>query len=755
MGAKRELKKATEAYWAGTITEAALLEAARELRQRHWRLQSEAGFPEVPSGDFSLYDHVLDTAWMVDAIPARFAGALAGSDLDLYFTMARGVARGTGTQALEMTKWFDTNYHYLVPEFTGSEEFRLQRNRQIEAFREAQTLGLRARPVILGPVSFLLLGKNKTSGASPLSLLNKLLPVYEELLQSLAAAGADWVQIDEPMLATDLDDNARRAMSRAMSRLAQISSLKILLATYFGPLGGNLDCALQMPIQALHLDLTRGMEDFERALQGAPSELELSLGIIDGRNIWKSDLNKALDMAERAAERRSSERIRIAPSCSLLHVPLDLSFEHALAPEVKGRLAFGMQKLAEVAILARALNEGREAVRAELEENRASLEKWLGKEFVQNAAVRARLGSISDGDLVRKRPFAERRKLQQAVLGLPALPATTIGSFPQTSELRRQRARLRRSEITQQEYDAFVRDEIAHAVREQEQLGLDVLVHGEAERNDMVEYFGELLHGFAFTENGWVQSYGSRCVKPPIIYSDVSRRGPLTVEWWRYAQSLTRLPVKGMLTGPVTVLQWSFVRDDQPRRDTCFQLALALRDEILDLEKAGCQVVQLDEPALREGLPLRSADRPAYLRWAVDAFRLATAGVRDSTQIHTHMCYAEFNEIVDSIAAMDADVISLESARSQMELLEAFAGDRYQNDVGPGVYDIHSPRVPSVDEMRALLEKALQKIPAERLWVNPDCGLKTRNWAEVVPALRHMMEAARSLREGIGAAHVN
>ncbi|HEY3940259.1 MAG TPA: 5-methyltetrahydropteroyltriglutamate--homocysteine S-methyltransferase [Bryobacteraceae bacterium] len=743
MGARRELKKAAEAYWSGKTDREDLLSVARGLRQRHWAHQTAAGFSQVPSGDFSLYDHVLDTAWMLDAIPARFRSLDLADDLDLYFAMARGSA----TQALEMTKWFDTNYHYLVPEFTADQEFRLARNRQLDAYREAKTFGFPARPVILGPLSFLLLGKVKQSGARPLALLDRVLGAYEELLKSLQTEDVPWVQFDEPVLATDLDDSIRDAFARAYIRLAQCAPrLQILLATYFGSLRENLPCALRLPVHAIHLDLVRGPDQLETALSLAPDHVTLSLGVVDGRNIWKTDLARALTVAERAAEKVSGERIMIAPSCSLLHVPIDLSLEQKLPAAVKDWLAFGLQKLAEVATITRALNQGREAVRNELEANRESLERRRTSELVHDDAVRERLAAITKHDFARASSFPARKQKQQAVLCLPLFPTTTIGSFPQTAELRRQRARMRSNEITAAEYDGFIRNEISHAIAQQEKLGLDVLVHGEPERNDMVEYFGELLHGFAFTENGWVQSYGSRCVKPPILYGDVTRREPMTVDWWRFAQNLASRPMKGMLTGPVTVLQWSFVRDDQPRADTCFQLALAIRDEILDLEAAGCRVIQIDEPALREGLPLRKSEAPGYLRWAVDAFRLATAGVRDETQIHTHMCYAEFNEIVDSIAAMDADVISMESARSQMELLDAFAAYGYGNDIGPGVYDIHSPRVPSTDEMYTLLERALDAIPAERLWVNPDCGLKTRRWEEVTPALEHLVAAAIALR---------
>jgi 5-methyltetrahydropteroyltriglutamate--homocysteine methyltransferase len=703
IGANRELKKATEAYWAQKIPAEALLATARDIRRQNWTWQSEVGIEQIPSGDFSLYDHVLDTAVLVDAIPPRFREFGLTDELDLYFAMARG---SVAAQPLEMTKWFDTNYHYLVPEFTDDQEFGLARTAPIDSFREAKALGFAPRPVLLGPVSFLLLGKIKNSHATPLHLLDRLIPVYEELLKRLASEGAEWVQIDEPVLATDLDEATIASLAKTLGRLAAAAPrLNILLAAYF-----------------------RGPDQLEAALQNIPDHLTLSLGLIGGRNIWKTDLARALETAERAARQLCPDRVMIAPSCSLLHVPVDLSLEHKLSPEVKDWMAFGRQKLEEVAIIAESLRKRRRSP------------------LVRSVAIRQRLSALDGDGTGRKNPYSERRQAQEEVLNLPVLPTTTIGSFPQTASLRQQRAQFRKGELTAAQYDNYIREEITRTIRQQEALGLDVLVHGEPERNDMVEYFGELLDGFAFTENGWVQSYGSRCVKPPVIYGDIVRRGPMTVDWWRFAQSLTPRPVKGMLTGPVTILEWSFVRDDQPRKDTCFQLALAIREEILDLEKAGCKIIQVDEPALREGMPLRKADAPEYLRWAVEAFRLATGGVRDETQIHTHMCYAEFNEIIDAIAAMDADVISMESARSQMELLDAFAGHEYTNEIGPGVYDIHSPRVPSADEMASLLAKALQVIPANRLWVNPDCGLKTRRWEEVLPALTNLVGAAARLR---------
>jgi 5-methyltetrahydropteroyltriglutamate--homocysteine methyltransferase len=745
IGAQRELKKAIEAYWAQTLPAKDLLSAARDIRCRNWTWQRDAGITHMPAGDFSLYDHVLDTAVMMDAVPDRFRHF--DNDLDLYFAMARGSREASG-QPLEMTKWFDTNYHYLVPEFASEQEFRLARTTPIDLFREAKALGFVTRPVLLGPVSFLLLGKMKGSNASPLSLVERVLPAYEELLKQLSREGAEWVQIDELVLATDIDRAAIDAVENALRHFSVAAPhLRILLAVYFGGLGENLSAALRLPIDALHLDLVRAPDQLGFALQHSPHHLTLSLGLVDGRNIWKTDLAQALETAEGAARRLSPDRVMIAPSCSLLHVPVDLSTEQNLSPEVKSWMAFGRQKLDEVAVIAQALNDGRESVKCALEENAESLKQRRRSPLVRSVAVRQRLSAMSEADFARQSAYPERRRVQESVLHLPAFPTTTIGSFPQTAGLRQQRARLRKGEVTNAQYDSYIRDEIARTIKQQEDLGLDVLVHGEPERNDMVEYFGELLDGFAFTENGWVQSYGSRCVKPPIIYGDIVRRCPMTVGWWQFAQSLTPRPVKGMLTGPVTILQWSFVRDDQPRKDTCLQLALAIRDEILDLAKAGCKIIQVDEPALREGMPLRQADAPAYLRWAVDAFRLATAGVGNETQIHTHMCYAEFNEIIDAIAAMDADVISMESARSQMELLNAFASHDYTNEIGPGVYDIHSPRVPSAEEMSALLQKALQVIPAERLWVNPDCGLKTRRWEEVVPALTNLVDAAARLRK--------
>jgi 5-methyltetrahydropteroyltriglutamate--homocysteine methyltransferase len=664
--------------------------------------------------------------------------------------MARGVAHEgerSGAAALEMTKWFDTNYHYLVPEFEKGQKFSLVSDKPMAEFKEARDLGIRARPIVLGPVSFLLLGKAKETGVDPLELWPSLVPVYEELLRRLAAAGADWVQIDEPCLVTDLDPRVLPMLDSIYRRMAGAAGdTNLLFATYFGDLGKALPAVLRLPVRAVHLDLIRGPDQLDEAVKLASPNQMLSLGLIDGRNIWRADLLAALNVVDQTVERLGADRVLIAPSCSLLHVPFDLDDEDELDPELRSWLAFARQKLDEVAVLARAVEKGRNAVADKLEENRAAMASRRMSPRTMDPAVRRRLTEVSPTMLSRGRPYDSRRASQRARTPLPLLPTTTIGSFPQTEDVRKARAAHRSGKLPAGQYETFLKAQVADAVRWQEEIGLDVLVHGEFERNDMVEYFGENLDGFAFTANGWVQSYGSRCVKPPLIYGDVKRRGPMTVEWARYAQSLTSRPVKGMLTGPVTILQWSFVRDDQPRRDTCWQIALAIRDEVADLESAGIAVIQVDEPALREGLPLRRAEWESYLRWAVDAFRLASSGVRDETQMHTHMCYCEFNDIIDSIAAMDADVISIETSRSQMELLGAFARFRYPNEVGPGVYDIHSPRVPTQEGVEQLLEKALSVLSPEQLWVNPDCGLKTRRWEEVRPALTILVEAAREMR---------
>ncbi|HEB78807.1 MAG TPA: 5-methyltetrahydropteroyltriglutamate--homocysteine S-methyltransferase [Methylothermaceae bacterium] len=746
IGLQREMKKAVEAYWKGGIDRDELARRGAELRRRNWRLQYDAGLDFVPVGDFSWYDHVLDTTALLGAVPPRFGHEGGEVDLDTYFRMARGRApSGTPQPACEMTKWFDTNYHYIVPELHRDMDFAVSSARLFEELEEArEVVGDSARPVLLGPLSWLWLGKCQGEAFDKLSLLPKLLPVYGEILQRLQVLGARWVQIDEPILALDLPPAWRAAFGQVYHSL-QTRGLNLMIATYFGPLAANLRTACDLPVAALHVDAVRGEDELDQVADWLPSHKMLSVGIVDGRNVWRTDLDRVLERLE-SLHRRRGGNLWIAPSCSLLHSPVDLTLETGLDEELKSWLAFAVQKIEEVVILKRALMEGRETVAAELETSRKALASRRSSRRVTDPAVRQRLAAIDPSMDRRHSPYPIRRRAQRARLNLPLLPTTTIGSFPQTPEIRRTRRAFKNGEIGEREYIRFMREQIAFAVRKQEEYGLDVLVHGEPERNDMVEYFGEQLSGFAFTENGWVQSYGSRCVKPPIIYGDVTRPGAMTVDWITYAQSLTDKPMKGMLTGPVTMLQWSFVRDDQPRRDTCLQIALALRDEVQDLERAGIGVIQIDEPALREGLPLRQKDWPEYLDWAVRAFRIAASGVKDETQIHTHMCYAEFNDIIEHIAALDADVITIETSRSKMELLDAFADFEYPNEIGPGVYDIHSPNIPTVAEMVTLLEKAAEKIPVERLWVNPDCGLKTRQWPEVDQALTNMVEAARSLR---------
>jgi 5-methyltetrahydropteroyltriglutamate--homocysteine methyltransferase len=742
IGPGRELKLALERFWSGKSDEPALRRTAADLRVANWARQRAAGVAHIPSNDFSFYDHVLDTSVMVGAVPSLYGWRGGEVPLDTYFAMARG----SDVPALEMTKWFDTNYHYIVPEFARGQVFTLASIKPVDDFREAQASGVRTRPVLVGPVTYLLLGKSKDAAVESLSLLPGLLPVYAEVLRRLAAAGADWVQIDEPCLALDLGEAARKALRKAYDTLSGAAAVKLLVTTYFGGLRDNLDAALRLPVAGLHLDLVRAPGQLDDVVAKAPEHLVLSLGVIDGRNVWRADLPAILDWIEPVVARRGDERLMLAPSCSLLHVPLDLGLETDLDPDLKGWLAFAMQKLEELAILGRAIDQGRDAVKEALALSAAAAAARKTSPKIHDAAVQARVAAIGRDMLRRRGDFAARRQVQRARLGLPPFPTTTIGSFPQTAEVRRVRADHAKGAVGDSEYEAFLRRQTADAVRWQEEIGLDVLVHGEFERNDMVQYFGEQLAGFAFTKHGWVQSYGSRYVRPPIIFGDVSRPRPMTVAWSAYAQSLTKRPMKGMLTGPVTMQQWSFVRNDVARDQVCRQIALALRDEVMDLERAGIRIIQIDEPAFREGLPLRKADRTAYLDWAVACFRLASCGVADDTQIHTHMCYAEFNDIIDSIGAMDADVISIETTRSKMELLEAFVRYRYPNEIGPGVYDIHSPRCPPVDEIAALLAKARERLAPDQIWVNPDCGLKTRSWDEVRPALANMVAAARQVR---------
>ncbi|KAK4536772.1 hypothetical protein CDCA_CDCA09G2797 [Cyanidium caldarium] len=755
-GAHRELKQAVERFWKGDLSADELLQAGKSIRAAHWQLQRQAGVDLVAANDFSYYDHVLDASAMLGVVPKRFGAELRDGrsvTLDDYFRMARGrsqaksgSAAAADVQPCEMTKWFDTNYHYIVPELEESQTFRLASTKVLDETAEALQLGYQVKPVLLGPLTYLWLSKPCGAEFDRLSLLPRVLPVYEEVLRKLDAR-AEWVQLDEPILVLDLPPAWRAAFSDAYRHLDSVKrGHKILLATYFGAIDQNLDTVAGMPVDGLHVDVVRAPQQLSEVDAALPAHQVLSLGVVDGRNVWRTDLQAVLTAIEPVRARRG-ERLWLAPSCSLLHAPVDLSLETALDAELRSWLAFSVQKLEEVVVLSRALTHGREAVAAPLEENAQAVALRCKSPRTCNPQVRARLDGVTDAMKARPGPYAERRQAQRESLRLPLLPTTTIGSFPQTAEIRAARRQFRAGKITRQQYVEAMRGEIERVVKRQTELGLDVLVHGEPERNDMVEYFGELLDGFAFTQHGWVQSYGSRGVKPPIIYGDVSRPAAMTVEWSRFAQSLTDRPMKGMLTGPVTVLQWSFVRDDQPRAHTAFQIALALRDEVADLERAGIRVIQIDEPALREGVPLKVRERDAYLQWAVDAFRLAAGVAANATQIHTHMCYAEFNDIIEAIAALDADAISIESSRSRMELLEVFQRFEYPNEIGPGVYDIHSPRVPSVEEITALVRAAARYIPAERLWINPDCGLKTRGWPEVNQALTNMVTVAKQMRE--------
>ncbi|MFG6442569.1 5-methyltetrahydropteroyltriglutamate--homocysteine S-methyltransferase [Roseateles sp. LKC17W] len=752
IGARRELKFALEAYWQGRSSAAELNTQAALLRERHWAAQAAVDL--VPVGDFSLYDQVLDMSFTLGHLPQRFQG-FDGPELDNYFRVARGrsapqvAGHGAccGVAAGEMTKWFDSNYHYIVPEFRAGQTFHLDASRLLQQLAEAQAQGRHAKPVLIGPLTYLALGKAK-DGSERLDLLSPLLAVYAELLDTLAAHGARWVQIDEPLLATELDPGWAQAYRDAYAVLGTRRA-QLLVATYFGPLRENLPLLAELPVQGVHLDAVNARDEVAPLLAALPGDRVLSLGVINGRNIWLTDLNATLDWLEPVA-RQLGERLWLAPSCSLLHVPVDLAQEQQLDAELRSWLAFALQKLDELALLARALREGRAAVQAELAANAAALAGRRASPRVHNPAVAQALARVDARLGQRPSPHAQRAATQAARLQLPAFPTTTIGSFPQTAEIRQARSRFKAGEVTAAAYDDAMRREIAHCVKAQETLGLDVLVHGEAERNDMVEYFGEQLVGYAFSQFGWVQSYGSRCVKPPLLFGDISRPRPITVAWSRHAQSLTERPMKGMLTGPVTMLNWSFVRDDQPRAITCRQLALALREEVLDLERAGLPIIQIDEAALREGLPLRRAQWGDYLDWAVACFRLMAGGVADATQIHTHMCYSEFSDILPAIAAMDADVITIETSRSDMALLDAFRSFRYPNQIGPGVYDIHSPNIPSQADIVTLMKRAAERVPAERLWVNPDCGLKTRQWAEVTPALQRMVAAARQLRAELG-----
>ncbi|MFC8198576.1 5-methyltetrahydropteroyltriglutamate--homocysteine S-methyltransferase [Streptomyces sp. NPDC057298] len=751
-GQHRELKKAIEGYWKGRVDADTLRTTATGLRRTNWLQLAGAGLHEVPTGDFSYYDHVLDTSVMVGAIPARHRAAVEADALDGYFAMARGTQ---DVAPLEMTKWFDTNYHYLVPELGPDTVFAADSTKQVCELREALALGLTARPVLVGPVTYLLLAKPAPGVAAdfdPLTLLDRLLPVYAEVVADLRAAGAEWVQLDEPALVQDRTPAELNAATRAYRDLGRLPDRpKLLVATYFDRLGDALPVLAKAPVDGLALDFTGAAAtnlDALAAVGGLPGR-RLIAGVVDGRNIWVNDLTESLTTLGTLLG--LADRVDVAASCSLLHVPLDATAERDIEPQVARWLAFARQKTAEIAVLAKGLAGGTDTIAAELAANRADLASRATSPITRDPAVRARAAAVTDADARRSQPYTERAAAQRARLRLPLLPTTTIGSFPQTSDLRTARADLRAGRIDSAGYEERIRAEIGEVISFQEKTGLDVLVHGEPERNDMVQYFAEQLTGYLATQHGWVQSYGTRYVRPPVLAGDISRPEPMTVRWTTYAQSLTPKPVKGMLTGPVTMLAWSFVRDDQQLGDTARQVALALRDEVDDLESAGTSVIQVDEPALRETLPLRAADRPAYLAWATEAFRLSTGGVRADTQIHTHMCYAEFGDIVRAIDDLDADVISLEAARSHMQVARELAGHGYPREAGPGVYDIHSPRVPSTGEAAALLRKGLEAIPADRLWVNPDCGLKTRAWPETRASLENLVTAARTVRTELSA----
>ena len=757
IGAQRQLKKACEQYWAGNTTRSELFLAAKKIREENWLLQKQSGIDLIPCNDFSFYDQVLDMSLLLGAVPTRYSPVVTdvkdNAEIDLYFAMARGYQQhGLDITAMEMTKWFDTNYHYIVPEFTAGQQFRMLSDKLFHEFNECRRVtGVLPKPVLIGPVSYLLLGKEKQTGESfdkpfdKIDLIKQLLPVYIQALKKLEEAGAIWVQLDEPFLVTDLTPKQQQAFQYAYQEIRKQTNLKILVATYFEGLQENTGLAVNLPVCALHLDLVRAPQQLDEVLQVIPTKLSLSLGVVDGRNIWKNDYKKSIALIEKAVAAIGKERVMLSSSCSLLHTPVDLDGENAIDTEIKSWMAFAKQKLIEI----NELNQITEGNKELLAANQQFIASRQNSARIHKQAVKQRVAAIKESDAKRTSEFDVRQKIQHKRFQLPMFPTTTIGSFPQTDVIRQLRAKLKKGELTTQQYETAIESATIDAIRIQEQIGLDVLVHGEFERNDMVEYFGEQLDGFLFTQNGWVQSYGSRCVKPPVIAGDVSRPHDMTVRWSRFAQSQTNRLMKGMLTGPVTILQWSFVRDDQPRWQTTFQIALAIRDEVVALEKAGIQIIQIDEPAIREGLPLRKKDGPAYLDWAVKAFRLSASGVQNETQVHTHMCYSEFNDIMEHIAKMDADVITIETSRSQMELLEAFARFKYPNEIGPGVYDIHSPRVPSVEEMSYLLQKAAALLPAENIWVNPDCGLKTRRWPETMAALKNMVQAAQQARENV------
>ena len=768
LGIKREWKKACESFWSGKIGHNDLISVADNLTIRHWNLQAAAGIDIIPCNDFAFYDLMLDTAVMLGAIPQRYnADPNSLIYTEIYFSMARGCQDAkTDVTAMEMTKWFDTNYHYIVPEFTCNMQFRLASEHPFNSVERARNAGVKnPRPVLIGPVTFLLLGKAIEDNVSLEKLLERVLTVYEQVLERFYQMNVDWVQIDEPGLVYDLGIKEREYFHHAYQKLSNLTKKpRLMLTTYFGSIEHAIDLVASMGVDGIHLDLVRAPDQLDAALAKIDESQVLSLGVVDGRNVWRTDLDRAFTLLKRAAAKIGKERIIVAPSCSLLHCPIDLNYETELDPELKEWLAFGVQKLKEINILTQALNvewasrplsperpinERIESITTEFEVAREAITRRKTSPRVHDPKVNARVQAISDDLGRRKNPFPQRRAWQQQKLNLPLLPTTTIGSFPQTPEIRKLRSDFRNKGISKAEYEHALEKETIKTISFQERIGLDVLVHGEFERNDMVEYFGEQLEGFAFTQYGWVQSYGSRGVKPPIIYGDIKRTAAMTVRWSKFAQKQTKKPIKGMLTGPVTMLQWSFVRDDQPRSTTCYQLALAIRDEVVDLEKAGINIIQIDEPAIREGLPLKRSEWRTYLDWAIRAFRIASSGVRDDTMIHSHICYSEFNDMIESIAAMDADVLSIEASRSRMDLLDSFHNFIYPNDIGPGIYDVHSPRAPSIEEMVDLIRKALQFVRKEQLWINPDCGLKTRNWNEVEPALANLVAAAKIVRKEV------
>ncbi|KAI9105982.1 cobalamin-independent synthase [Phlyctochytrium arcticum] len=751
VGSDRQLKKLIEAYWVGKVDQKALLTGAQNLRLEHWELQKSSGISDghIPSNDFSLYDQVLDHLLVFDVLPDRYRKL--EFPLEAYFAMGRGLQRpdqGIDVPAMEMKKWFDSNYHYIVPEFQKNQKFQLRSKKPVEEFLEAKAKGIITRPVILGPISLLRLGKAaKGDDFDTISLLDNLLPAYRQLLEELARAGANWVQIDEPVLSFDLPAEFEQHFKKAYTTLSSVQGLNILVANYFGRLGSNINILAALPIKGVHVDLVRAPEEIDAVIELAKKkDIVLSLGLVNGRNIWKTDLDAATTLAKKAQSQLAADKVWIAPSSSLLHTPHGLSAETAMDKQILDWLAFASEKLKEIVVISKLLNQGEDSVKQELAANRASMQSRRSSPLIHNPVVQKEMKSVTDDMFRRKSQFATRSRVQQEKLNLPAFPTTTVGSFPQTKEVRVARQKLKRGEWTLEQYNDFIAAETNKCIAFQERVGLDVLVHGEFERNDMVEYFGERLQGYVFSQNGWVQSYGTRCVKPPIIFGDVSRPEAMTVKWSSYAQKQTSKPMKGMLTGPVTMLQWSFVRDDQPRRDTAYQLALAIRKEVTDLEAAGIPVIQIDEPAIREGLPLRRSDWELYLDWAAKTFLLSSTGVEDSTQIHTHMCYSDFNDIFATIQRLDTDAITIENSKSDLKLLHAFETYGYENGIGPGLYDIHSPRVPSVNEMQERLQEMLKYLKRELVWVNPDCGLKTRGWPETEEALTNMCNVAKAFR---------